>query len=64
MFFLYSAVYIALDRSKTFYISGKLSATLQLLREDYSLTCSMLYVARYSFIQVSELRRRGGNENI
>ena len=35
--------------------SGKNSATLQLLSKDYSFTYPPLSVARYSFIQLSEL---------
>ena len=37
------------------YFSGKHSAMLQLLREDYLFTYQPLYVARNSFIQLSEL---------
>ena len=33
------------------------------LRNDYSLTCPPLSIARYSFIQLSRLRRREENEN-
>ena len=36
---------------------------MQHLRNDYSLTCPPLSVARYSFIQLSRLRRREENEN-
>ena len=32
------------------------------LRNDYSLTCPPLYIARYSFIQLSGLGRRGEND--
>ena len=42
--------------------SGKHSATLQLYREDYSFTYPFLSVARYSFIQLSELWQCGINE--
>ena len=40
----------------------KHSAMLQLLREDYTLTCPPMSVARYSFIQLSELWQCGVNE--
>ena len=43
--------------------SGKHSAMLQLLRKDFSLTFPALTIARYSFKQLSELGRRGENEN-
>ena len=43
--------------------SGKYSAKLQLMREDYSLTFSPLSVARYSFIQLGQLERHGQREN-
>ena len=36
---------------------------IQQLRNDYSLTCPPLSIARYSFIQLSGLRRREENEN-
>ena len=42
--------------------SGKQSVTLQLLREDYSFTYPPLSIAKYSFIQQSELRQRGVNK--
>ena len=42
--------------------SGKHSAILQLLHKDYSFTYPPLSVARYSFIQLSELWQRGTNE--
>ena len=42
--------------------SGKHSASLQLLRIDYSLTYPPLFIARYSFIQLSELRQREVNK--
>ena len=45
-----------------FNFSGKLSATQQLLHEDYSFTHPPLFVARYSFIQLSELWQRGVNK--
>ena len=35
---------------------------LQLLRKDYSFGCPPLSVAKYSFIQLSELWQRGMNE--
>ena len=38
------------------------SVTLQLRREDYSFTYPHMYVARYSFIQLTELWQRGKNE--
>ena len=43
--------------------SGKQVATQQLLHEVYSPTFPPLSIARYSFIQLSDLRRRGENEN-
>ena len=45
--------------------SGKHSATLHtaILREEYKLTFPPLSIARYTFIQLSELGRRGENEN-
>ena len=36
---------------------------MQQLRNDYSLTFTPLAIARYSFIQLSGLRRREENEN-
>ena len=45
-----------------FDLSVKHSATLQLLREDYSFRYPPLSVSMYSFIQLSELRQRGMNE--
>ena len=36
---------------------------LQLLHEGYSITFPELSIARYSFIQLSELMPRGENEN-
>ena len=36
---------------------------MQQLRNDYSLTFPPLYIARYSFIQLSRLRRREVKEN-
>ena len=42
--------------------SGKHSGKLQLLREDCSFTYPPLSVARYPFIQLSDLRQRGMNE--
>ena len=38
------------------------TATLRLLREDNSFRCQSLSVARYSFIQLSELWQRGMDE--
>ena len=74
--FLYNAVSSPWDCSKRFTLhpwqtcsfqhhfdlSGKHSATLQLLREDYWVKYPPLSVARYSFIQQSELWQRGINE--
>ena len=40
-------------------LSGKHSARLQLLREDYSLTFPPLSITRYSLIQPSQLGRCG-----
>ena len=34
------------------------------MREDYSLTFPPHYIASYSFIPLSELGRRGANENV
>ena len=74
---LYSAVSSPLDRSKRFTLSSpgrpvhsdtvlgfswKHSA-MQQLRNDYSLTFPPLSIARYSFIQLSRLRRREVKEN-
>ena len=75
---LYSAVSSPLDRSKRFTLSspdrpvhssthsaslGSILA-MQQLRNDYSLTCPPLSIARYSFcIQLTRLRRRETNEN-
>ena len=74
---LYSAVSSPLDRSKRFTLSspgrpvhsntnsaslGSILA-MQQLRIDYSLTFPPLSIARYSFIQLSRLRRREVNEN-
>ena len=74
---LYSAVSSPLDRSERFTLSspgrpvhsdtnsaspGSILA-MQQLRNDYSLTFPPLSVARYSFIQLSRLRRREENEN-
>ena len=77
--FLYSAVFSPLDRSKRFTrfaLPGKLvhsdtnSATpgsilvmQQLRATTKSLTFPPLSIARYSFIQLSRLRRREENEN-
>ena len=44
--------------------SGKRSSHAGIMREDYSLTFPPLSIARYSFIQLSGLRRRGVNENV
>ena len=75
---LYSAVSSPLDRSKRFTLfalpdrpvhSDTNSASpgsilaMQQLRNDYSLTCPPLSIARYSFIQLSRLRHRETNEN-
>ena len=35
----------------------------QQLRNDYSLACPPLFIARYSFIQLRRLRRHEENEN-
>ena len=74
---LYSAVSSPLDRSKRFTLSspgrpvhsntnsaslGSILA-MQQLRNDYTLTFPPLSIARYSFIQLSRLRRREVNEN-
>ena len=74
---LYSAVSSPLDRSKRFTLSspgrpvhsntnsaslGSILA-MQQLRNDYSITCPPLSLARYSFIQLSRLRHREANEN-
>ena len=72
--FLHSAVSSPWDYSKQFTpwqtcsfqrhldFSGKHSATLQLLREDYSFRYPSLSVARYSFVQLSELWKRGWDD--
>ena len=74
---LYSAVSSPLDRSKRLTLSSPGRAvhsdtnsaylgsilTMQQLRNDYSLKCPPLSIARYSFIQLSRLRRREENEN-
>ena len=44
--------------------SGKNSVTLQLLCEDNSLTCPQLLIVRYPVIQLSDIARRGENENV
>ena len=36
---------------------------MQQLRNDYSLTCPPLSIARYSFLQLSRMRHREENEN-
>ena len=73
LLYLYSAVSSPLVRSKRFHFSpgrpvhsdtnsaslGSILA-MQQLRNDYSLTMS---IARYSFIQLSRLRRREENEH-
>ena len=43
--------------------SGKHSSHAAITREDYSLTFPPLPIARYSFIQLSELGRHGENKN-
>ena len=73
---LYSAISSPLDRSKRFTLSspgrpvhsdtnsaslGSILA-MQQLRNDYSLTCAPLSIARYSFIQLSQIGRRGEEE--
>ena len=74
---LYSAVSSPLDRSKRFTLSSPgrrvhsntnsaslgSNLAMQLLRNDYSLTFPPLLIARYSFMQLSRLRRREENEN-
>ena len=75
---LYSAVSSPLDRSKRFTLSSpgrpvhsdtvlgfscKHYIATQQLRNDYSLTFPPLSIARYSFIQLSRLRRREVKEN-
>ena len=45
-----------------FDFSGKHSATLQVLREGHSFRYPSMSVARYSFIQLSELQQSGMNE--
>ena len=74
---LYSAVSSPLDRSKRFTLSspgrtvhsdtnsaslGSILA-MQQLRNGYSITFPPLSIARYSFIQLSRLRRREVKEN-
>ena len=76
---LYSAVSSPLDRSKRFTLSSPgrpvhsntvlgfswkhSRLAMQQLRNDYSLTFPPLSIARYSFIQLSRLRRREVKEN-
>ena len=76
---LYSAVSSPLDRSKRFTrvahpdrpvhsdtnsaSPGSILAMQQLRAKTKSLTCPPLSIARYSFIQLSLLRRREENEN-
>ena len=43
--------------------SGKHSSHAAITRNDYSLTCPPLSIAKYSFIQLSRLRHREENEN-
>ena len=43
--------------------SEKHSSHAAIMREDYSLTFSTQYIARYSFIQLGELGCCGENEN-
>ena len=74
---LYSAVSSPSDRSKRFTLSspgrpvhpdtnstslGSILA-MQQLSNEYSLTCPPLSIARYSFIQLSQLGRREEKEN-
>ena len=75
--FLYSAVSSLLDRSKHFTLhypadlfipapTRRLCEAFRhaaITREDYSLTFPPLCIARYSFIQLSELGCPGENEN-
>ena len=78
VFFLYSAVSSPLDRSKRFTLflpwqtcsfrhqlgfSWKHSSHAAITRKHYSLPFTPLSIARYSFIQLSRLRRREENEN-
>ena len=76
---LYNAVSSPLDYSKHFtlcplgpgrpvhsdnnLITGKHSSHAPITREDHSLTFPPLSIPRYGFIQLSELGRRGENEN-
>ena len=75
--FLYSAVSCPLDLSKRFtrsspgihvdsntnsaYLGSMLA--MQQLRNAYLLTFPLLFIARYSFIQLRRLMRREENEN-
>ena len=76
--FLYSAVSSPLDCSKRFTLflllqtcsfrhqlgfSGKHSSHAAITCNDYSLTSPPPFIARYSFIQLSQLGHRGENEN-
>ena len=77
--FLYSAVSSPLDRAKRFRLFafphrpvhsdtnsaslGSILAMQQLRAKTKSLTFPPLSIARYSFIQLSRLRRREENEN-
>ena len=72
--YLYSAVSSPLDRSMhctlhpqadlfTPASTGKHSSHAAIMREDYSLIFPPPSIARYSFIQLSELRCRGENGN-
>ena len=76
--FLYSAVSSPSARSKHFTLYpladllfrhinstslGRILVSQQLLHEDYSLTFSPLSIARYSFVQLSELGRCVENRN-
>ena len=48
--------------SNTNSTSLKHSASVQLLRDDYSFIYPPFFIARYSFIQLRELEQRGVNE--
>ncbi len=75
--FLYSAVSSLLDCSKRFTrhpladlsvpaptrLPWEAFSHAAIMRKDYSLTFPPLSIARYSFIQLTELGRRGENEN-
>ena len=78
IYVLYRSVASPLDRSKRFTLHpwqtcsfrhqvdlyGKYSSHVAITCEDYSLTFPPPSIARYSRMQLSELRRRGENENV